>query len=118
MAIQFFANSDYLTVEITGQYVKDDFIDLAQQVNKLLNEHGVDKIFVDMDNFDLFTFKNIDRFLVTMELVDKIPKFVKTAIYSTSREHINFFAENVAVNRGLVVKIFFDKDSAMQWLNE
>ena len=95
---------------------KEDIAKAISEAQQIFADRGFNKILTDtskqdampstIDIFDLFS--NFPREFRTAMVLDKNQKTEKDLS----------FAETVAVNRGIQIKIFFDRELALQWLDE
>jgi len=107
-------NLGIIEVKSLGEVSKDDIEQSIAKVREIYNERNIKKILVDtrrqetmpdtLDIFDLFsTFPR--EFKLALLIVES----------QATAEDISF-GETVGVNRGVLVKIFYDEEQALQWL--
>jgi hypothetical protein len=110
---------DYLRVVVTGDNTPADVIGYLDQVRKACAEHGLSKVLIEenltgpqLDTADVYD-------VISTASVGVAPVVQFIAYVDVNPEH-NFatmeFAETVAVNRGVNVRVFRDVPSAVEWI--
>ena len=107
--------SNYLVCTVTGEWVTDELRSFIDTVSAEVKERGCSRILADMSLVSGPP-PEMDRFDVG-EYVASVLGHVKTAIVYR-KVYTNKFFEDTAVNRGAWIKVFPDKQAAMQWLIE
>ena len=106
---------NYLLLTITGDYAKEDFIAYADIILEHCEKENFKKILVDTLNVTYTNLATMDRFFIGENLANVLgPKIKLTMVMP--KEHINKFAENVAVNRGGKVFVTNSVETAEDWL--
>lgn len=116
LSVEQIEHPDYLEFVCSGDHVPDDweeFVDLVlQECQK------ADKKNVLVDGLNMFTpLDNMTRYRLGLLVAEKFGPMYKIASL-TPPEHINFFWETVAHNRGAKVKTSSDRDMLVTWLSE
>jgi hypothetical protein len=110
---------DYLHIYVTGDNTPEDVIAYLDQIRRSCVEHGCPKVLIE-ENLTGPPFATVDVY----DVVDAASRGVAPAIryiafIDTNPAH-DFaqmkFAETVAVNRGVNVKVFRDVPSAREWI--
>jgi hypothetical protein len=110
---------DYLHIRVTGDNTPEDVIGYLDQIRQACVDHGCPKVLIE-ENLTGPPFGTVDVY----DVVDTASRGVAPAI-----QHIAFvdtnpahdfaqmkFAETVAVNRGVNIKVFRDIASAKAWI--
>ncbi len=109
----------YLHVVVTGDDTPEDVAGYLDQIRRVCAERGLSKVLIEEDL--------TGPQLRTMEVYDVInaasegvaPAIRSIAFVDTNPQHAFApmeFAETVAVNRGVHVKVFRDVPAAREWL--
>jgi hypothetical protein len=103
----------YLVCTITGRWITDELMTFMDAVSAEVKKRGFNRLLADMSlvsgpppEMDRY---NVGKYFASVFLGVKIA-IVYRKVYAN-----NFF-EDTAVNRGAWVKVFPDKQTAMQWL--
>ena len=112
---KFITNDHYITLVISGEYDKDDFLSYPQLILDKCDTEKADKILVDGSNLGSTNLPTMDRFFIAEKLANLLRGKVKVAVI-WPKEHINKFAENVAVNRGTSMIVVDTFEAAHEWL--
>ena len=107
--------SCYLAVEVVGDWDLEILKSLAGTLAIQTKNLKYDRVLVDAIKVSRAQ-QDIDRFLLGMH-VASVSKGIKIAVVIPA-EHIDYFFEDAAVNRGAEVSVFADKQTALQWLLE
>jgi hypothetical protein len=108
-------NDNYMTLVISGEYDKNDFLSYPKLILEKCENENVDKILVDGSNLRGTNIPTMDRFFIAENIANLLRARVKLAVV-WPKEHINRFAETVAVNRGSSMIVVDTIDAAHQWL--
>lgn len=111
----FTSNGTYLTLVISGQYDKEDFLSYPKLILEECEKQKGDKILVDGSNLRGTNIPNMDRFFIAENIANLLRHKVKLAVV-WPKQHINKFAETVAVNRGISMIVVDTVDAAHRWL--
>ena len=109
----------YLHVVVTGDNTPEDVAAYLDQIRRVCAEHGLAKVLIEEDL--------TGPQLGTVDIYDVInaasggvaPSIRSVAYVDTNPEHdvaLMEFAETIAVNRGVSVKVFRDVPSAREWI--
>lgn len=110
-------NEDRGIIEIESYSVitKVDIAESISKVQQILNDKGINKILVDTTKQD-----TMPSTLAIFDLYSTFPQEFRIAILiqksQVTAEDISS-AETVAVNRGVLMKVFCEKEPALQWLD-
>ena len=110
-------NKDLGIIEITsfGIVSSGDIMDSINKIMKIFKETGVHKVLVDTT-----TQEKMPGTVGIFKLFSSMPKEVVYVLlvkeHQLTEEDL-IFAETVAVNRGVQIKIFYDREKAIDWLN-
>jgi len=111
---------DYLFVQISGKYQGVFPPELSpSNLAKIYQEGSHSRILVDAREF-LGTLGTMKRFEVAEDLTKTSPlNSARIAVVEDEERQgrVSFF-ETVAVNRGVIMKVFTDFDEALGWLME
>ena len=105
----------YLLCTITGKWVTGELKSFIDTVSAEVTKRGHGRVLADMSLVSGPP-PQMDRFNVG-EYVGSALRGVKTAIVYR-KVYADRFFEDTAVNRGAWVKVFPDKQTALQWLME
>ena len=104
----------YLSVEYAKPYNIDDLLSFSKEALEISKAEGYKKLFLDISKMP-GRIKPMERYEVGVKAATLFRYKLKVAVlYKT--EEINRFAETVALNRGMNVKIFNTKEEAISWL--
>jgi len=112
---------DYLHVVVTGDNTPADVAGYLDQIRKTCVEHDLSKVLIE-ENLTGPPVETVDVYdVVSASSVGVAPAIRSIAFVDMNPEH-NFasmeFAETVAVNRGVNVKVFRDVPSAAEWIRK
>ncbi len=100
-------------------YAKSSKKDIAKAISEaqqIFRDRGFNKILADTTKQDAMP-NTIDVF----ELFSNFPREFRTAMVLNKNQKTKkdlIFAETVAENRGVRIKIFYDRELAIQWLDK
>jgi hypothetical protein len=118
MPIRFRTDKGILFVTITGKLSVDDVLEVLSETARVVNDQTVRRVLGDVRSADVDVSTN-DVFRCTVSLADMFPNHVKYALVfspETFRIEEATFAEDVAVNRGVLLKMFTELSEAHDWL--
>ncbi len=109
-------NKDSGIIELIsfGSVSREQVIESMEKVNRLSEETGIKRLFVDSREVDAMP-NTIDQF----ELTSKFPRFLKMAILIPEESELTAtykFGETVGVNRGIPIRVFVSESEAIEWL--
>ncbi len=120
MPTSFRTEKGILFVTITGKLSLDHALEARAETAEIVKGQAVRRVLGDIRNADVDVSTN-DIFQCTAALADLFPSDTKHAVVfsseTCSREDAAF-AENVAMNRGVLLKMFSQLDEARDWLLE
>jgi len=114
--VQQLEHPGYLEFVCSGDHVPDDWEELIDLVDQACQSTGKTRVVVDVLNL-ISAMDNMTRYRVGLLVAEKLGSSNKIAAL-TPREHINYFWETVAHNRGARVKAASDRDILVNWLSE
>ena len=107
------AESGYLNVDLAGEWNLDELKGFAEALHLRVTDGGQKKILIDALRTttppNTSSSYRYGDFISTMFFGYKIALVIR-------KEFITGLFENVAVNRGVFLSVFHDKQSALQWL--
>jgi len=106
---------EYLYYTISGEYDRADFTSYAALILKECGKQNVHKVLVNALNVTGTDLSIMERYIVGETVAQLFPPSIKLAVV-WPEEDINRFAETVAVNRGVFVRVFPDIATAEHWL--
>ncbi len=109
----------YLHVVVTGDNTPDDVAAYLDQIRRVCAEHGLAKVLIE-ENLTGPQLGTVDIYDVINAASGGVaPAIRSVAFVDTNPEH-DFapmkFAETVAVNRGVSVRVFRDVPAAREWI--
>jgi hypothetical protein len=107
--------SGYLSCTITGKWVTDELKNYADTIYAELTARGYRRLLADMSSVSGPP-PELDRFSMG-EYVASALLGIKVAIVYRKVYANNFF-EDTAVNRGALLRVFPDKETALAWLTK
>lgn len=112
---------DYLHAFVTGDNTPVDVLGYLGEIRKTCEEQGRCKVLIE-ENLAGPPFGDVEVYdVVSTSCVDAAPTVRSIAFVDTNPDH-HFatmeFAETVAVNRGIRVRVFRDVPSAAEWIRE
>ncbi|MEO7766016.1 MAG: hypothetical protein ABIS01_01275 [Ferruginibacter sp.] len=107
--------SDYLSITISGEYEKADFLYYPKIVADACEQHGVFKVLINGLNIAGTDIPTMDRFFIGEDIAKTLGSKIKLAVVWPD-EHINKFIETVAVNRGSFMIVVGKVSEAETWL--
>lgn len=105
--------SEYLRVELAGEWNLDELKGFARAIQFRVKESGHKKILIDA--LQTHTVPNLSISFFYGEYISTLFLGFKIALV-IRKEFISGLLENVAVNRGVFLSVFSDKQSALPWL--
>jgi hypothetical protein len=103
----------HLGVNLTGDWNLEDLKDFSKALHARAREKGYHKILIDA--LQTNTAPNTSSSFFYGEYVSTMFSGYKIALV-IRKEFISGLFENVAVNRGVFLSVFTDRQSALQWL--
>ena len=104
----------YLYVEYSKLYNMDDLVNLSKEALDISKSEGIKKLFLNVSQMP-GKVKPMDRYEIGVKAAFLFRYKLKIAVLYKPEE-INGFAETVASNRGMNVKIFGKREEALTWL--
>lgn len=112
------ADQGFTRVTYLGQVSYDTSTSMMLDLAKL-SEGGGQKFLIDVRNAQP-TYSHVTPIRHAEEASSLgLPRSNRTALLGAEKDRaILQYVENVAVNRGILMKVFFDEDAAAKWLRE
>lgn len=107
--------ADYLYLALTGEYRKEDFLSYPKIVAEECAKAKMKKVLVNGLNLKGTNVPTMDRFFMGETIAKDLGTKIKLAV-AWPKEHIDKFAETVAVNRGAMILVIDSIDAAEKWL--
>ena len=106
---------EYLYFTISGEYDRADFTSYAALIMKECGNQNVHKVLINALQVSGTDLSIMERYIVGEVVAQLFPSSIKLAVV-WPEEDINKFAETVAVNRGVFIRVFPDVAAAEHWL--
>jgi hypothetical protein len=106
---------NYLVMKISGEYSIEDFMSFVEIIKNRCEKENINRVLVDTQNFTYTNVPTMDRFYIGENIAKFFGSKIKLAVV-WPEEHINKFAENVAVNRGGRLFVTHSVNDAEEWL--
>jgi hypothetical protein len=106
----------YLHVDVSGEFNLAKAKEFIHQIMRASHQHSVWKIFIDIRKIE-GPIPNMARFELARLLAAGLTTSIRLAVLeSAGQVPDDKFFENVAVNRGAMVKVTTDLEEAVEWL--
>jgi hypothetical protein len=106
---------NYLLMRIAGEYAMEDFMSFAAILLERCEKDNVNKVLVDAFKVRNTNVDIMDRFYIGENIAKLLGSKLRLAVI-WPEEHINKFAEDVAVNRGGRLFVTHSIELAEEWL--
>ncbi|MHC4618605.1 MAG: hypothetical protein ACYTEQ_12735 [Planctomycetota bacterium] len=107
---------DYLYVEFYGPYNLQDALKFKDQILSICRNQGLKRVLCDTRNME-GNIPVLDRFTFGKALADSAPHGLKLALLGSSMQVLpDKFLENVAVTRGVNIRLSTDINELLEWL--
>jgi hypothetical protein len=110
---------DYLHVRVTGDNTPKDVAGYLEQIRTACAEHGFSKVLIE-ENLAGPPFRTVDIYDVVSAASRGVAPAVRYIAFVDANPTHDFaqtkFAETVAVNRGVNVKVFRNVPAATAWI--
>ena len=111
-------DAEYVMVVYAGEVTKKAHDTSRAEAMRTLTAKGWSRLLVDARQIDA-KMTALDDFEFTQEHQSSLPSSVRIAVIHRPNESERFrFIENVAVNRGIGMKVFTDPVEATNWLTD
>lgn len=105
-----------LLMTVTGPYSLSDFKEVIALLQVECDRRSKNLALVDITRVEMEgTMPGLDRFIIGELLADLLAPRIKLAAVAQP-QIVNRMAENVAVNRGMRMLVFFTREEAIHWL--
>jgi hypothetical protein len=114
----FDGDSGICTLSVTGDFVRpEDALEVERLTANLHDELGCRRFLIDMTKARIFS-STMSTFTASNppEELRVILRKVRVAALYTGLSEDHRFLETVAVNRGLTLRVFDERDEAIRWL--
>jgi hypothetical protein len=118
MPDKFTVNKELRLIEIRsyGIVTQKDIEGSLASATEVYKRQGISKVIVDATGL-----KEGPGTVEVFKMFSAMPRYLSQAIITT-KDHVKeselIFAENVAVNRGISLRIFYSREDALKWLYE
>lgn len=112
-------DGQYLEVVHRGVLTRDELEAARTEATRLLREHGLLRLMVDGRAADITGLSDVDMFEFAAAHSSALPavdRLRMALVVPRAHAEVARFAETVAQNRGVNLRIFFDAGSARDWL--
>ncbi|HSP87323.1 MAG TPA: hypothetical protein VLN45_04270 [Ignavibacteriaceae bacterium] len=111
-------DSSYITLQVEGDFTAKDSMERNLEAHSIAKKLGINKFFVDVTNArNTDTIINNYQFAYEdMRKESGIDKNSIVAIVVSPEDHSHDFVETVAMNSGLNVRFFRDKEKALEYI--
>lgn len=107
--------SHYIIFDFSEDYDFDYLKEAFFVIQTECEEHQINKVVIDCSKVLNIFNTEMERYFISEEIVKHLGYRIKLAIIG-KKDQINYFGENVAVNRGANMKVFSNSDIALEWL--
>jgi hypothetical protein len=104
----------YLCFTISGEYDRAEFGSYARMFAEICEKEKIYKVLVNALGLKGTDLPTMERYLIG-ERIAELPLKIKLAV-AWPGQHINNFAETVAINRGGFMRVVADLETAEKWL--
>ena len=108
------SRSDHLAFEIKGAWDEDEIALTLADISERADELGQTRLLIDVCELGPAN-SFMTRFFTGQHIARVLGQPFRVAVVSR-RELYDGLAETVAVNRGASMKVFFDRNDAVDWL--
>ena len=119
--LNFEHRGSYLYITVTGENTPDNIIHYLSEVRDLCEQYKVLDVLI-VENLGGPSLDTFSIFDIILKVSEQTTKSVRNIAYVDINPEHNpdemVFAENVAVNRGINVRIFSSIQAAEQWLEK
>ena len=112
--VRYYGETGYLGVEVFGQWEQGDAEQAIEAIRDEANKREEIRLFLDLRNLAPPR-SGLTRFFTGEHVAKHWGHPLKIAAL-WKPEHYDGFAETVAKNRGVRIKVFFEKEVALEWL--
>jgi hypothetical protein len=113
---EYIEKSAYFHVIIRGENTTENIISYINEIYDKCKEKNITKILIE-ERLEGPRLNVINIFQIIIQIAPKvIGQFIAIAYVDMNRKEPIKFLENVAINRGLPVRIFSDVQTAVDWL--
>ncbi|WP_144977679.1 hypothetical protein [Bremerella volcania] len=116
LSVEKIEHPGFLEFVCTGDHVPEDWEELVDLIYQECQRTGKNGVLVNGMSLSS-VMDNMTRYRVGLLVAEKFGPSYKAAALMP-REHINFFWETVAHNRGAKVRAASDRDTLVAWLSE
>ena len=114
--IRQFDEGKYIELFYHGEFTISELENSKIDANEILSRNGWHRVLVDVTTARAYP-ATVDYFDFASGLTQDAPGNIRLAlVVKEERKEIGRFFENVAVNRGLDVRCFTDREDGLNWL--
>jgi hypothetical protein len=109
----------YIIVKVTGEMDGLAAMQYTEEAHIMAKSNGIDKFLIDLTEARN-TLRVIENYEFAYEKVAPNPlinKLAKVALLVSKNDHSHDFIETVSINTGLLVKLFRNHESALNYLD-
>lgn len=112
-------HENYLQIRVKGYNRIEEFFDSLEKALDICKKRKYSNLVLDLFIVDFSKIQEMDIFYVGEKIAYLFnnPNLVKIAVLAP-KENQDKLAENVAANRGAILKAFSDKNDALEWINK
>lgn len=117
--IRYEEHDDFLRIKYAGYENIDEFFYSIEKALKICQEKNYSKVILDVIDVD-FTFVSGMNKYHAGEKIAKLSRHhepIKVAVVGP-KKYYDGFVDNVATNRGALIKMFTETNNALHWLRE
>ena len=114
--VKYDADLDFVTITLSGEVSTDDLVACRSEAITLLLANECTRLLVDATT-EAPRRDILDDYQFTSEHASQFPRGTRHAVLvqAGERDYMEF-VENVARNRGVEMRLFIDRDQALEWL--
>ncbi len=115
-AASYLADPGYVSLTLSGSVTLEDLEGGRDRAVALLDKHRCRRLLVDATR-EQRKQPVLDDYSFTSQLGEQFPPgTVHAVVVRANEKEYMRFVENVAVNRGVDMQLFLDRDQALKWL--
>lgn len=117
LKIKYHNKAKYLAVEVSGQWEQYDARKAIESIRDAANKRKQTRLFLDSRSLEPSK-SEMTRFFVGEYIAKHWGHPFRAAVLRLPKSYFGGFVETVAVNRAASIKVFFEKEEALEWLLE
>lgn len=107
--------NNHIVMNVSGEYDFDDFVTYLKIIYAKCEDEGIYKMIFNVLDVKGIDVPTIERYYLGIETAQQLNYKVKLAVI-WHKEYTTHLAETVAVNRGGIVSVFENTETALKWL--